>query len=284
MTATIREITLDAPSDHAFPTAEFVTVTPGLAREWLGRNEGNRNLKNLKIAAYSRDILANQWMVTGEAIKFDWNGRLIDGQNRLHAIIRANRPAPLLVVRGLDPESQKVLDTGAKRTAGDALKMSGHSNNPHVMAATIRLLLAWESGELATAHSQARDVTHSEILEYYFANSDLLDMAISNATRWYGPINATTSPLATVIFLTSRIDAEASYQFFKEIHDLDLGGKGNPKATLYKRLKTLRQEKSVPAQQIYFMIRAWNAWREGAPMTQMKDSVAGTSSTIPEPK
>lgn len=283
MTATVRAITLDAPTDTAFPTAEFVTVPPGLAEEWLGRNSGNRNLKHIKIASYARDILADRWLITGEAIKFDWDGRLIDGQNRLHAIIKAGRPAPLLVVRGLDPESQKVLDTGAKRSAADALKMSGHHNQPNVLAATIRLLIAWDNGELTTAYSKAPEVTHSEILAFY-AEHDGLDGAVARAQRIYQPIEATPSPLATAIYLTTLVDPEDSYRFFQELHDLDLGGKGNPKATLYTRLKSLRGEKYTSAQQLYFILRAWNAWREGRSLHGMKDRVTGTPSRIPEPK
>lgn len=280
---TVRAITLDAPTDTAFPTAEFITVTPGLAQEWLGRNEGNRNLKHLKIATLVRDILADRFLITGEAIKFDWNGRLIDGQNRLHAVVKASRPVTLLVVRGLDPESQKVMDTGAKRSAGDALRMAGHHNQQNVLAATIRLLIAWDKGELTTAFSKAPEVTHSEVLDFYATNDDL-DAAVAQATKIYKKIKATPSPLATAIYLTTLVDAEDSYRFFQELGDLDLGGKGNPKATLYTRLETLKGEKYTAAQQLYFILRAWNAWREGKSLTGMKDRVASGASKMPEPK
>lgn len=269
---------------HQQLTADFQLVTPDLAREWLGHNEGNRNLRNLKIAAFVRDILADRWIITGEAIKFDWTGRLIDGQNRLHAIIKANRPVTMLVVRGLDPDSQKVMDTGAKRSAGDALLMDGHHHNPHVLAATIRLLIAWDSGELSTAYSVAPEVTHSEILAYHHEHAEALTVAVSNATRIYQTLGATPSPLATSIFLTGRIDPVESLRFFQEVYDLDLGGSGNPKATLYKRLQSLREEKAVPAQQIYFIIRAWNAWREGVRLSVMKDRTNNGVSKMPEVK
>lgn len=265
-------------------TADFMTVTPELAREWLGRNEGNRNLRNLKIAAFVRDILAGRFIITGEAIKFDWNGRLIDGQNRLHAIVKAGKAVTILVVRGLDPESQKVMDTGAKRSAGDALLMSGHHHNPHVLAATIRLLIAWGNGELSTAYSVAPEVTHSEILRFHNTHREALTVAVMNATRIYQTLGATPSPLAAAIFLTGRADPVESLRFFQEVYDLDLGGSGNPKATLYKRLQSLRDEKSVPAQQIYFILRAWNAWRDGQQLSVMKDRTAKGVSRMPEVK
>lgn len=280
----VRAITIDAPADTAFPAAEFITVTPGLAQEWLGRNEGNRNLKHLKIATLVRDILADRFLITGEAVKFDWDGRLIDGQNRLHAVVKSGRPVTLLVVRGLDPESQKVMDTGAKRSAADALRMAGHYNQQNVLAATVRLLLAWDKGELSTAFSKAPEATHSEILEFYAAN-DGLDSAAARASKIHKKVKATPSPLATAIYLTTLVDAEDSHRFFQELGDLDLGGKGNPKATLYTRLESLKGEKYTAAQQLYFILRAWNAWREGKSLAGMKDRIkAGSASKMPEPR
>lgn len=266
------------------PTAEFITVTPGLAQEWLGRNIGNRNLKRIKIAVFARDIRHGDWLVTGEAIKFDWNSRLIDGQNRLHAVIEANTPVTMLVVRGLDPATQKVMDTGAKRSAGDALKMSGHDNRPNVLAATIRLLISWDEGLLENAYSKAREVSHSEILDTYALHDRALDAAVAFSGRAFKQIGATPSPLALTMFLTSIVDAEASMQFFTSLRELDLGGRGDPRAALYRRLQSLRDEKSVPAQQVYFILRAWNAWRADEKLHGMKDRVVGTPATMPTPK
>src|SRR5699024_6460478 len=122
-------------------------------------------------------------------------------------------------------------------TAGDALKMSGQHSQPNILAATIRLLVAWDNGELTTAHSRAPEVTHSEVLEFY-TEHDGLDAAVAQATKLHRPIGATPSPLATAIYLTTLVDPEDSYRFFQELHDLDLGGRRNPKTTLYTRLQS----------------------------------------------
>ena len=101
--------------------AEFETITPEKAEQYLGKNTGNRSYKTAKIAAYARDIASGSFVVTGEAIKFDWTGRLIDGQNRLAAIISAGAPITTLVVRGLDPGSQMYLDSqGEPELSGGA--------------------------------------------------------------------------------------------------------------------------------------------------------------------
>lgn len=282
--ATAHVIQLDSQAAQSKETAEFITVTPALAREWLGKNLGNRNLKPVRIAQYVRDMNAGKFLVTGETIKFDWTGRLIDGQNRLTAIIEADCPARILIVRDLDPQVQKVLDTGAKRSAGDALKMSGHHSNPHVLAATIRLLAGWENGQLKNSASTAPDLTHSEVLDWYLSHGEDIDSAIALAQRWYKRIEATPSPLAATIFLTSQIDPAESFRFFVGMAEMDLGGRDDPRTVLLTRLRSLHGEKSIPAQQIYFILRAWNAWRASQPLRGMKDMVAGTATRIPEPR
>ncbi|OJX94047.1 MAG: hypothetical protein BGO96_09580 [Micrococcales bacterium 73-15] len=277
-------LTLDSAAAQSRLTATFERITPDLAREYLGKNTGNRNLKPLKIGGYVRDILADRFLPTGESIKFDWNGRLIDGQNRLTAVIESGKPVTILVVRGLDPEVQKILDTGSKRSAGDALKMSGHHTNPHILAAAIRLIAAWKDGNLTNSASRAPDLTHAEVLEWHNTLGTSVDSAVALASRWYKAIDATPSPLATAIYLTSEVDAEDSFKFFSGMAEMDLGGREDPRTILLTRLRTLHGEKSIPAQQIYFILRAWNAWRSDQVLRGMKDSSAGVAAKIPEPK
>lgn len=267
-------------------TAVFETITPEIAERYLGKNVGNRSFKSRKVAAYARDIMAGEFLVTGEAIKFDWNGRLIDGQNRLAAIISAERPVVTLVVRGLDPKSQQVLDTGAKRSHGDALKIHGASTGSlYSLGAAIRLIISYREGVLATAHSHAREVTHAETLAFYDDHQDLLDVSMALASKWAKKLYSTPGALAASVFLTMGVDAVDSHRFFQTTADMEgFAGRDDPRAVLLKRLESLRTESPLPAQFIYFTLRAWNEWRAGRTVTSMKDRVRGGSSRIPEPK
>ena len=67
---------------------EIVTITPELAQEWLDRGGNNRKVTRRRIEAMTAAILRGEWQLTGEAIKLDDDGRVRDGQNRLHAIVR----------------------------------------------------------------------------------------------------------------------------------------------------------------------------------------------------
>jgi hypothetical protein len=94
-------------------TATIVTVTPKLAGEWMESNEKNRHIRDRLVVKYARDMSAGNWSLTGEAIKFDTEGCLVDGQHRLLAVILSGVSLQMLVVCGVERAAQTVMDTGA---------------------------------------------------------------------------------------------------------------------------------------------------------------------------
>lgn len=100
-------------------TTEEVRITPKLAAEWLRTNQGNRKIRKMTVDAYARDMRAGKWKVTHQGIAFDERGHLLDGQHRLAAVILADTPVTMLVVRGVARENLQVVDAGVHRTAAD---------------------------------------------------------------------------------------------------------------------------------------------------------------------
>ncbi|KEP72895.1 hypothetical protein HR12_39315, partial [Microbacterium sp. SUBG005] len=112
-------------------------------------------MKKSRINGYVRDIQSDNWVLTGEAIKFDVNGRLIDGQNRCHAIVAAGIGAWVLVVRGISEEALVVLDSGSARNTGDMLIVTGLAEKADAkdVGAISRLYVAWKGGDVRHAAS-----------------------------------------------------------------------------------------------------------------------------------
>src|SRR5439155_21867823 len=80
---------------------EIMTITPELAQEWLDRGGTNRKITRRRLEGMTAAIQRGEWQLTGEAIKLADEGRVVDGQNRLHAIVQAGRPVLSAVARGV---------------------------------------------------------------------------------------------------------------------------------------------------------------------------------------
>ena len=102
-------------------TAKVETITPEIAKTMLGENVNNRRISRDNVNLFAREIRNGEWRFNGEAIKFGKDGRLLDGQHRLLAVIAADKPLTTLVIRGLEDETQQTMDSGKTRTLGDVL-------------------------------------------------------------------------------------------------------------------------------------------------------------------
>ena len=130
--ASIREI--------ADIVTERVVVSPDVAKAWLDRNTKNRKVARLHVDKMARDMKDGRFVFTGDAIRFDTNRVLLDGQHRLLACVAADVPFETLVIYNLPPETQEKIDGGKSRTASDVMSMIGHHNTSHI-AAACRLII-----------------------------------------------------------------------------------------------------------------------------------------------
>lgn len=103
---------------------EIVQVSPEMATKWLEGNTHNRPINQETVNRYARDMAAGRWKVTHQAIAWDKDGRLVDGQHRLWAILQSGATVPLLVIHGLDISAQTVIDTGLSRSTWQRLSLS----------------------------------------------------------------------------------------------------------------------------------------------------------------
>lgn len=103
-------------------------VTPDLARQWLEANvDHNRNLNNLQVYTIAEDINDGFWRFNGATVCFDWDGKLLDAQHRLNAVALSDTPVSMLVLRGMNPESMKLMGQDRPRSTRDLLKTSGRA-------------------------------------------------------------------------------------------------------------------------------------------------------------
>lgn len=138
-----------------------VTVTADMAQALLKLNTSNRPLNPDTVRRYTRLMDDGRWMYGTDAIGIDREGRLVNGQHRLTALLDVCQPQPFMVTVGLDPEAFAVLDAGKRRQASDALAIGGFSLTA-TRAALIRMLASAADGKLWTGN---RSLEAAEVLE-----------------------------------------------------------------------------------------------------------------------
>lgn len=274
-------------------TASIEWVTPARAKEFLQRNiANNRKPKQAKITAYARDIVAGNWLFTGEAIKFDVDGNLVDGQNRCMGIIAADMHAEVLVVRGLSKEAVYLLDSGTSRSGADAITISGiaDKSDPKDLASTARLHRAYWAGDVPNAMTGSAAFgifTKSELIEYLRENPRL-DFAARYAKTIYSHLRLPVSSLAVAFDTFEQIDREATAEFFNRIKDGVSTGPGDPFLTLSRRVTQDRQagvRSIAPATGLFYLFRTWNAFRTDESLVKMQiGSKQNGWTPIPFPK
>ena len=271
-------------------TDDDVVVTPAQATYWLEHHNGpNRLIKSNKVEAYSRDMLAGRWRVTGESIKFDEQGNLVDGQHRLYACALSGVAFTTTVQRGVDRAAQEVMDSGIMRGAADMLSMRGISMSRNV-AASARVLRGYLDTHGVRIDHYLRNslTTNSEIDTVLAHNPGLVEIA-SQSVKWTRMIGITGSVGSVAMYLLTRVDEAEAKEFFESLTNHTTDGPGDPRYALLRRLalsggntQTGRHHLSQ-GEQLSMVIRAWNAWRRGATMTKMQTTSGGYHVPIPRP-
>ena len=102
-----------------------VRITPVIAKRILDDlNIRNRDMKHVAVRKYTEEMEADRWKLTGEPILFS-DKRLLNGQNRLQAVIKSGKSIMIVVIIGIEDGAAVSLDENAVRNARDAARMQG---------------------------------------------------------------------------------------------------------------------------------------------------------------
>lgn len=252
---------------------QLETIEPAMAEMFLQENTNqNRNIKKAKVEMFAKDIESGNWRITHQGIAFDWNGKLVDGQHRLHAIIKANKPIEMYVYRGLDPSTFSVLDTGTSRTAGDFLKKLSFSNTGTV-AASVRLVLRYgkESVTDPASTSKMSCISHSQIESFCHSNYELVESASQLAHSAYRQFKGLRkSGTAAFLLLAHEINVETFVGAQRFVERIAAGAdlhKGSVELAFRNYLSTTNirtHNLNSTDFSLAILIKAWNRYVDGA--------------------
>lgn len=183
------------------------------AKNLLDHNIHNRKPKPMTIDLISKALLLGEWDFNGEPIKFDWNGVLLDGQNRLHAIAAAGVAVPVLIVEGLRPEAQITMDRGAKRSLGDILELQKEKSSTN-LAATLTLIHVTERG--GNRNQPANRPTDGQALRLLGEHPEIRN-AVKHGHRVRNKIPLSVTIISTCWYYFSKLDEEDTRDFWNAV-------------------------------------------------------------------
>jgi hypothetical protein len=209
-----------------------------------------------------------RWIFDRQPIRFNANGRLLDGQHRLNAIVKSGVTQQILVVTGIASEAFKVMDTGKNRNAKDVFKINNVPYDSQVATST-RLVLNLKRG----VNASAEKVSHSELLEFYEAHEGILD-CVKKSESLYKEFSRilTWNNISGFMYLFSEKSVTDSEQFFHKLcTGLDLSI-DSPIYVLRKRLMldAVNVQKLPRTDKQALIIKAWNNYRKDNKIKYLK--------------
>lgn len=273
---------------------EVWRVTPTFARQELERaNIGNRRMKKLQVEQIKHDIQQGHWItLTGEAVSYDEQDRLTNGQNRFQAIADSGEAVEVVVWRNLASEVKFVIDQGVMRTGADILGFSGQEKHLFTLSTALRMVAAWDSEPRYLEHSgiktsRYRPWTKTDLLITAEKHPGLVDSVewvhANRKSERLKPIPPAV--LAFMHYETSLITKRGTKQFWQGYADNDFPNEeGDPRWMMWKKLSQVHDTKAHNKVQGIFVFcgfRAWNLWRDGLEAGSMlyyqrKTTVVGT--------
>ena len=148
-------ISTPAPAATQTPIQiSWESVTPTRAALWIKQTQKSefkqRSLGSGVVRKYIGEMERDDWHShTADIIRLGMSGGMeviIDGQHRLNAIVKSNKPQDMFVARNVPLDAFKYIDQGNTRTLKDVMDCSGWTNTPTVSAAARYIWVYSETG------------------------------------------------------------------------------------------------------------------------------------------
>ncbi len=255
---------------------QVVQVTPQMAKEWLERANShgfNRRLKRRAVERYAADMQAGRWQLNGEPIIFGDAGEgdvlLLDGQHRLHAVVRAGVTVPMSITRGVDVDAFLTIDSGVVRGPGDVMSILGE-RDPQALSTALACIANYRRHGTPFHGSGPTKTELEALLQSQPKIRDSVRVARANRTRLLSP-----AVVAFAHFVFSKDDRRDEEQATAFVELLGVGTgleDGHPVLLLRQRLIDQRgaTHKLDRRAVVYLLFRAWNGFRRGERLRLLK--------------
>lgn len=251
-------------------TVKTKLVTPDEAKKWLEKNSNNRHLSNRIVDFYTSQMRTGSWHLTGDTVKFDPDGNLLDGQHRLYAVIAYGKPVMMMIAYNIAKEAFNVLDTGKVRSAGDVLSIKDFGR-PTSLASAIRQILLFQKGAFGEKNSKASGITNAQILDFAEKNQALSEV-VTYCSGVHKQFRALSTPNLVMLYhVLSKKSVSDADKFFEGYGlGIDLGVTSPIRLLRDRLLRDMTNKTKLSGRdKMALFIYAWNAYRLGERKAQL---------------
>jgi hypothetical protein len=242
-----------------------VSVTPALARRIIELNHANnRNLTDGRVDNYSRDMRLGQWRErTGQPLGVSTEGRILNGQHRMHAVVKSGMTLRFDICFGIDDEVMPVIDAHRPRTDRDVIRTAGGGDIGRVTP-IIKHVAAWDSGSLKGPTGKV-NATPMELRRLYLSDANLFEAAAARGLDCARRNVGTLAALGTAYYLIARLPGSkpSCDDFFDQLVS-GIYTVSDPTThapyRLREKLITYRTLRLTRADMLALVMRAWNRY------------------------
>ena len=235
-------------------TVTLETIHPTQAESYLRQADEARRHRGAYVNAIARDIAAGRWMIDVQPICFSRSGRLMDGQHRLRAVLAANGPIEVPVLRGL-PEVDPVLPgrTVLPRPAlPSTLQDFGDSA---LVSAAANLMWRYERRPASSQRAKATTAEISEIIEVHPRLAELRTYA-RRLVDYCRP-----SVMIYAAYVIERENPQAGRAFLDAFEAGSDATPRSPIGALRRQMARLRRTKASKEALLEALLKGWVRYR-----------------------
>ncbi len=246
-------------------------VTPDIARGWITDEVNciNRNLVTKKVTQYARDMEEGRWQFNNDAICFSPDGKLMNGQHRLHACVLSGKSFSSVIIRNMSRKSQRVMDQHAVRSVCGMLqnvcRIDGHMRSARLGGA-LRSLLNIKYASQAYNCYRPSAAEQIELL----GKHPLLEDSVTKVDKTCKGVSS--SLLAAIHYCaTHLLDEGDKADAFIEVFGTGIPAYRNDPAHALRENSIKhadRKTRKAGSLAFYSLIRAWNLFRDDQQITR----------------
>jgi hypothetical protein len=236
-------------------------ITPAIAEMWLARNMHNRNLRERYVDILAGAIRDGAWQVNGDAIKFDKDNVLLDGQHRLAAVVKADKPIRAFVVWNLDRSAQATLDQHLRRSLADILSLEG-VDRARELASAANWLWKYSNGKMVDRRYNLRADQIKQMIE---SHPGLMESVKVGKELSKTGLRVPPSLASALHYVMDEVDTLMAQLFWDQL----ITGLELKEADSVYVLRRALEKNAMANRRVQgyvlaaWVIKAWNATRQG---------------------